>query len=112
MVKTDSFSRNNFDLLRILAASQVMVAHSFHHLGLDTESAWFQWLDRFPGVPVFFIISGFLVSASLERSKSPADYFTNRFLRIFPASVDLYTADSGPPPIFSPTCLRRCSLVQ
>lgn len=85
MVKTDSFSRNNFDLLRILAASQVMVAHSFHHLGLDTESAWFQWLDRFPGVPVFFIISGFLVSASLERSKSPAEYFTNRFLRIFPA---------------------------
>ena len=38
-----------------------------------------------PGVPVFLSSADFLSPASLERSKSPADYFTNRFLRIFPA---------------------------
>lgn len=85
MTEKTAFYRNNFDLLRILAAGQVMVTHTFRHLKLDTDATWFQWLDCFPGVPVFFVISGFLVSASYERSRSTAQYFTNRFLRIYPA---------------------------
>ena len=32
-----------------------------------------------------FAISGFLISASFERSHNLANYFRNRFLRIFPA---------------------------
>lgn len=39
----------------------------------------------FPGVPIFFAISGFLISASWERSNSLRKYFKNRFLRIYPA---------------------------
>jgi peptidoglycan/LPS O-acetylase OafA/YrhL len=41
-------------------------------------------LDRFPGVPIFFVISGVLVSKSYERSDSLRDYLRNRCLRIFP----------------------------
>ncbi len=78
---------NNFDLIRLLAASQVLIYHGIYHLdppGLD-ECWLFRWLIYFPGVPVFFVISGFLVSASFERSSSQWNYWSNRALRIFPA---------------------------
>ncbi|HEY6454243.1 MAG TPA: acyltransferase [Steroidobacteraceae bacterium] len=74
---------NNFDLLRILAALQVVMGHSAWHLGIAQPNWW--WLvDAFPGVPVFFMISGFLISASYERSLSVGSYARNRMLRIFP----------------------------
>ena len=79
---------NNFDLLRLFAASQV----AFIHVGdeLDIQfSGWLlsvrQYLDYFPGVPIFFVISGFLISASLDRNPSLRNYAINRVLRIYPA---------------------------
>ncbi len=41
-------------------------------------------ISLFPGVPIFFIISGFLISASYERSTDLLSYCKNRFLRIYP----------------------------
>lgn len=61
---------NNFDLIRLAAASQVMVIHSIHNLGIETSRALEMLefaLSFFPGVPIFFVISGYLVSASYER---------------------------------------------
>ena len=75
---------NNFDLLRILAAIQVVFSHGFHHLHLDKTSTFFQFIELFPGVPVFFTISGFLISASFEKNPGLSNYFKNRALRIFP----------------------------
>lgn len=75
------FKLNNFDLLRLVAACQVLIGHSLTHF----DVAGISWLDYFPGVPVFFVISGFLISASWERSNSVLTYFENRFLRIYPA---------------------------
>lgn len=75
--------QNNFDLLRIMAALQVAIVHAVLHLGLPESQAW-TVLGSVPGVPVFFVISGFLVSESLERS-TLRGYFANRALRIFPA---------------------------
>ncbi len=77
------FGENNFDLLRLLAASQVMLAHGVLHL-LRSKPSWWPLLEAFPGVPAFFAISGFLISASYERSSSLASYARNRVLRIFP----------------------------
>ncbi len=83
--------QNNFDLIRLLAAVQVVGAHAVGHTGLAKElPAWgkqvFEALMLLPGVPVFFVISGFLITKSYE--KNPADlggYFWRRCLRIFPA---------------------------
>lgn len=83
--------QNNFDLIRLLAALQVVIAHAIGHTHLVNElPAWGKQLfDAFmmlPGVPIFFVISGFLISASFERN--PHDlvgYFWRRGLRIFPA---------------------------
>jgi len=77
---------NNFDLLRLLAALQVAAVHS---IGILQPTGRFArllgaGLDRFPGVPIFFVISGVLISKSYEHSDSLRDYLRNRCLRIFP----------------------------
>lgn len=77
------FRVNNFDLLRILAAIQVLVIHTMHRLEIPIP-VWLKPLEWFPGVPIFFCISGYLVSASLERQQGIGRYFRNRFLRIYP----------------------------
>jgi peptidoglycan/LPS O-acetylase OafA/YrhL len=83
--------QNNFDLIRLLAAAQVVVAHAIGHTPLVHQlPAWgkqlFEALMLIPGVPVFFVISGFLITKSFERNPSDlAGYFWRRGLRIFPA---------------------------
>src|SRR5450432_2177807 len=77
---------NNFDLLRLLAALQVAAVHG---IGILEPTGYFArllaaGLDRLPGVPIFFVISGVLISKSYEHSDSLRDYLRNRCLRIFP----------------------------
>jgi peptidoglycan/LPS O-acetylase OafA/YrhL len=81
-------TRNNFDLLRLLAAFQVFYFHSNFHLRIpvgDIAVRVNEVVDFFPGVPIFFVISGFLISRSYERSRTLGAYARNRFLRIYPA---------------------------
>ena len=58
--------------------------HSIHHFNVEQLFWLASAISRFPGVPIFFVLSGFLISASLERSKGLAQYLRNRALRIFP----------------------------
>lgn len=79
---------NNFDLLRILAALQVVFHHGIEHLKLkDTYLNYLSdyFFNFFPGVPIFFFISGFLIYWSYERNSKLKVYFKNRVLRIIPA---------------------------
>ena len=78
------FKTNNFDLLRIFAASQVLVGHAVLHLGIATPPWLYKLICAFPGVPIFFVISGFLISAAYERSSGLKSYSRNRVLRIYP----------------------------
>lgn len=80
---TSDFRINNFDLLRIFAATQVLLLHSYLYLNID-KPKWLNFLELFPGVPMFFIMSGYLISASLERNPKLSIYFKNRALRIYP----------------------------
>jgi peptidoglycan/LPS O-acetylase OafA/YrhL len=78
------FKINNFDLLRLFAALEVVLLHSYPHLHLQYP-ALFNIALNFPGVSMFFVMSGFLISASLERNNDLIIYFKNRATRIFPA---------------------------
>jgi peptidoglycan/LPS O-acetylase OafA/YrhL len=83
----DDYRTNNFDLIRLFAALQVACVHivsNFKPPGLAVAMLD-AGLRLFPGVPMFFLISGVLVSRSYERSGSIRDYYRNRCLRIFPA---------------------------
>jgi peptidoglycan/LPS O-acetylase OafA/YrhL len=80
--------KNNFDLIRLLAALQVVQTHiSSVPLSLPAKPDWFAFLlAQFPGVPIFFIVSGFLVTQSYRYgSGGVASYFARRALRIYPA---------------------------
>jgi len=79
---------NNFNLIRILAALAVLINHSFPLTGL--EEPFGQALGMTAGtwaVDIFFLSSGFLVSASLLRRNSAIDYLISRIFRIFPALI-------------------------
>lgn len=77
-----SVHNNNFDLLRLLAAAQVVAMHASEWLRLPAPP---DILTLFPGVPVFFVISGFLITGSyIGRRQSLHDYARNRILRVYP----------------------------
>ena len=82
------FRVNNFDLIRLIAALQVALTHSLFHLDLKSKS-WFlkNITDVLPGVPVFFFVSGFLISKSYEKNSVLPAYTRNRLLRIYPALI-------------------------
>ena len=50
---------------------------------------WGGYVDNFirlfPGVPLFFLVSGFLITDSYINSKNLEEYFMKRGLRIYPA---------------------------
>lgn len=80
---------NNLNLLRMIAASAVLVSHSVPialggHVPEPLEELTghsLGWL----AVAVFFVISGFLISRSYDRSARLAHWFAARAFRLFPA---------------------------
>jgi peptidoglycan/LPS O-acetylase OafA/YrhL len=74
---------NNFDLIRLVSAANVMLLHCSDHLGVSL--GWLRpLLEAVPGVPVFFVVSGFLITQAWDRSPEWPKYLRNRFLRIYP----------------------------
>lgn len=91
-MKLSNFARgrdNNFNLIRIVAALAVLVTHSFALVAGTGDAEPFR--DRLGmtigsiSVDVFFITSGFLVTASLLTRQSTIEFIWARVLRIFPA---------------------------
>ena len=80
---------NNFNLIRFLAASAVILDHSFALVARDQTAAAFIDVASLEigrlAVEVFFIISGFLVTCSVMTQPTLVDYAVARFLRLFPA---------------------------
>ncbi|GAA4883827.1 acyltransferase [Flaviramulus aquimarinus] len=82
---------NNFDFLRFLFAIFVVISHAYPLSGDHESSQWIYKitdgqivLARF-GLDGFFIISGFFIFQSLQRSNTLLSYYKKRFLRLFPA---------------------------
>lgn len=79
---------NNFNLIRLFAALQVVYCHTTFHLGITSgigHPIISSMINTIPGVPVFFAVSGYLISRSWENSDSWSTYAQNRLLRIYPA---------------------------
>ena len=91
VMKIDWSSRtNNFDFLRLALAVLVIYSHSFP-LGTGSEMheplrVWTHGQMTFGALAVdlFFVISGFLIAGSIERSRSIRDFFRKRVARIYP----------------------------
>lgn len=87
MIKDDLLSgkqTNSLSLIKTIAALQVVYSHLLWHLELP-DIKWISIITTYyNGVPIFFIISGFLIWFSIERSVSYKSYLTKRFWRIYP----------------------------
>jgi peptidoglycan/LPS O-acetylase OafA/YrhL len=82
---------NNFNLLRILAASAVLISHAYPlALGQGAPEPLDQMLGMSLGtlaVLTFFAISGYFISQSFHNKPSIIDFGVARVLRIYPGLV-------------------------
>lgn len=75
---------NSLNLLRLILASAVLVAHAWYITGTGTGPTWRGENLGGWAVAGFFVLSGFLITRSrLERGLG--DYLVHRVARIFPA---------------------------
>ncbi len=89
--------QNSFGLIRLALASLVVLAHSPEMIDGNRSR---EILTRLFGtlsfgefaVSFFFLISGALVTRSLERQRSVRDYLRNRALRIYPGYAVAFLA--------------------
>lgn len=88
---------NNFNLLRIVAATLVIYSHSFPVIRGwrfpapgESGDLFQQWTGMIAGglaVQAFFVMSGLLVAQSFERSPTIGTFVQARALRIYPALI-------------------------
>lgn len=89
MEKKFIFKNNAFDLIRYWAAITVMLGHfAWKVIPYAQGNIVLQEIGKvstfFPGVVILFSMSGFLISASYERSKDKKEFFMKRVLRMYP----------------------------
>lgn len=73
------------DVLRGLAALAVVFDHASYYVVQHIRAIVYQWFDPGNyGVFVFFIISGYIVPASLERKGSVRTFWVSRLFRLYP----------------------------
>lgn len=82
---------NNFDFLRFLFAVLVVISHAYPLSGVHESEQWIykitngQIICAQIGLSGFFVISGFFIFQSMQRSTSLFEYYKKRVLRLFPA---------------------------
>ncbi len=80
---------NNFNLVRMLAASAVLISHAYPvALGAGAQEPLWAWLHMSLGtlaVITFFAISGFFISKSFDCRRTVIEFWVARILRIYPA---------------------------
>ncbi|MEQ1609828.1 MAG: acyltransferase family protein [Hyphomonadaceae bacterium] len=76
---------NNFNLVRLLFALMVVAHHLVAIPDLAAPARPYMAKLAEVGVQGFFVLSGYLVYASLERSSSLVEYAEKRFRRLYPA---------------------------
>ncbi|MFD1932145.1 acyltransferase family protein [Nonomuraea mangrovi] len=73
------------DALRAVAALVVVYEHALDPLFPELRPITGPWFNAgMSGVMVFFLVSGYVVPASLERGGSVAEFWTGRLFRLYP----------------------------
>jgi peptidoglycan/LPS O-acetylase OafA/YrhL len=78
-------TENNFDLLRLLFAGIVVLVHAYELSGFQQLGIFTRVLSSTVAVKAFFVVSGFLIFMSYERSTTINAYANKRIRRIYPA---------------------------
>ncbi len=95
----DTIQRNNFDLLRFLLASSVILCHCYAtfygwelFVKYEPFMKWSQGKISIGSAAVnfFFVISGFLIVRSFESSDNFGEYIKKRILRIYPGFIVVF----------------------
>ena len=86
------FQGNNVHLARIVLAILVIFSHSFPLVEGDERNEPLQTVASHltigrVAVDCFFLLSGFLITASWQRSRSLPDFFVRRVARIYPGFI-------------------------
>jgi len=92
--------KNNFDLLRLVLAFGVCLAHLANVSGVDVFSPLEHYFNSGLAVDCFFVVSGFLIFRSYYRSSSLSSYFNKRLRRIYPAYLTVVLLAAVFLPIF------------
>lgn len=79
------FSKNSFDIIRLLSAVFIIIGHASQHLRCPVPTAVAIVQQRWIGLFCLFTMTGYLIPASIERSKSAREYFAKRVSRVYPA---------------------------
>ena len=79
-----NFRDNCFNFIRIVAAIQVFLGHATFHLELDISPLCHDLLMCLRGVPIFFVLSGFLIWNSIGREDNFSYFLKKRILRLYP----------------------------
>jgi len=78
-------SANSINLIRLLAALQVFFGHANVHLKTSfLPGVFLQFLNILNGVPVFFMLSGFLIWHSIANTQDLKSFCKKRVFRLYP----------------------------
>ena len=111
------FQGNNVHFARIVLAISVIFSHSFPLVQGDERNEPLQQVANHltigrVAVDCFFLLSGFLITASWQRSRSLPDFFIRRVARIYPGFifVCLFSAYLLVPALSSDNSSRRLGM--
>lgn len=85
MNHTSESHKNNFGAIRYIMALAVVLAHFSVQTGTFTAAGQWLGIGSYVAVTGFFILSGFLVYQSRERSSNSIGFLRKRLTRIFPS---------------------------
>lgn len=75
------------DSLRGIAAFVVMIYHytwRYHQLYSHTDPLWYTQREHTFGIPMFFMLSAYMICLVLDRTKKPIDFIYSRISRLYP----------------------------
>jgi len=84
-LSSNNIKDNNFDLLRFVFASMVFLVHSYALSQAEFLKPLAMFISSELAVKSFFVVSGFLIFMSFEKSVYIGTYFSKRVKRIYPA---------------------------